>query len=85
MDFVVELPETERKNNAIMVVVDRFSKERHYIVCQAGEESISAESTVWLFYQNIWRLYGLSFTIISDRKSQFVSLIWRHFCKILDI
>ena len=52
---------------------------------KAGDGGISAESTAWLFYQSVWRLHGLPSTIVSDRGSQFVSLLWQQLCKILGI
>lgn len=87
VDFVVQLPKTKRGNNSLMVVVDRLSKERHYIPCSAGdeEEGLSAEATAWMFYTHIWRLHGLPMTVVSDRGSQFVNGLWEYLCRILGI
>jgi hypothetical protein len=38
-----------------------------------------------LLINHVWKLYELSSTIISDKDSQFVSLIWKFVCKILRI
>lgn len=87
VDFVVQLPTTKEGNNAIMVVVDRLSKERHYIPCRAGDEDqgLSAEATAQMFYTHIWRLHGLPSTIVSDRGSQFVNRLWTYLCQMLQI
>ena len=67
------------------MIVDRFSKMRHYVACRAEKKSISTEKTAKLLIQNVWKLHELSKTIISDRGSQFVFLIWQTLCKILSI
>ena len=46
MNFVIELLETKQENNVIMIVVDRFNKERHYITYKVDKEDISIEFTV---------------------------------------
>jgi len=44
MDFVIDLPESEGYN-AILIVIDRLSKERHYIPCSTKENGTDIEAT----------------------------------------
>ena len=85
VDFVGKLPEDSEKNNTIMMVVCHLTKERHFISFRQGEGRISAETTAWMFYTHIWRLHGLPRTVVSDRGTQFASMLWQHLCKILKI
>jgi len=66
MDFVTGLPLCEDMD-AILMVVDRLSKERYYIPCKAGDEGTTSEQTAKLLYKYVWKYYGLCNTIISDR------------------
>ena len=84
MDFITGLPVSE-KYNAICTIVDRLSKERHYVPCWSGDEGLSAEEVMWILIWNVYRLHGLPDTIISDRGSQFVSTVWKQMCKRLGI
>src|SRR6266550_4623710 len=81
MDFVVGLPESEGCN-AAWVVVDRLSKQRHFVPCTA---KISAEGLADLFIRHIFRLHGLPDSIVSDRGPQFASRFWRYLCRCLGI
>jgi hypothetical protein len=49
MNFIIELLLSTEGFNIIFIVVNRLSKERHYILCITGEERTSAEETVNLF------------------------------------
>ena len=84
LNFVTDLPKS-KGHNAILMIVDRFSKMRHYVACRAEKEGISTEETAKLLIQNVWKLHELPKTIISDRSPQFVFLIWQALCKILSI
>jgi len=84
MDFVVGLPESDGCN-AILVVVDRLSKERHYIACTDKDNGTSAENTARLLMEHVWKYHGLPTSIISDRGTQFTSLLWKTLCKSLGI
>jgi hypothetical protein len=57
----------------------------HYIFCTIDENEITIEKTIKLFIQHIWKLHELLITMISDRESQFISLVWDTICKMLRI
>jgi hypothetical protein len=67
------------------MIVDRLSKMHHYISCTTDENETTIEKTVKLLIQHVWKLHELSTTMISDRDSQFVSLIWNTICRMLKI
>jgi hypothetical protein len=80
MDFITDLPESSGCT-AILVVVDRLSKMRHFIPCK----DMDAPTVARLFVQHVFKLHGLPESIVSDRGTQFVSEFWRCLCQILKI
>ena len=84
MDFITGLPEVDGRN-AILTVIDRLSKERHYIACTASEEGTSAEATAGLLIEGVFRLHGLPDSVVSDRGPQFTADVWKSFCTRLGI
>jgi len=50
--------------NAILVVCDRLFKMMYFV---ATMEGTSAEELARLFRDNVWKLYGLPESIVSDR------------------
>ncbi|KAF2324373.1 hypothetical protein GH714_013212 [Hevea brasiliensis] len=66
------LPISQGKN-VLLVVVDRFSKYAHILNLS---HPYMAVSVAHLFFDNIFKLYGLSETIISDRDVTFTSSFW---------
>jgi transposase InsO family protein len=83
MDFVTGLPESgKEKYDAIWVVVDRLTKDRHLVPCHT---TVDAESLADLYIQHIFRLHGLPRTIVSDRGPQFAADFWGRLCSHLGI
>ena len=81
MDFITGLVPS-RGYDAILVVVDRLTKMRHFTPCQT---SCDAEGVARLYIRYIWKLHGLPRTIVSDRGPQFVATFWKHLTRRLDI
>ena len=68
--------------NAICVVVDRLTKQRHLTPCTT---TITAEGLADLFCDRIFRYHRLPEMIVSDRQPQFASHFWKHLCACLKI
>ena len=62
-DFITKLP-LAQGYNSILVIVDRLTKMAHFIPTM---ERILAEGLARLLRDNVWKLHGLSESIISDR------------------
>ncbi|CAN6458921.1 unnamed protein product [Victoria cruziana] len=76
MDFVMGLPRTRQKHDAIWVVVDKLSKYAHFLAICAN---MPLESLAELYISEIVRLYGIPRTIVSDRDPRFTSRFWKAF------
>ena len=74
MNFVVGLPRTLRKFDAIWVIMDRLTKSAHFIPVLT---KYSSERLAEIYIREIVRLHGIPVSIISDRGTQFTSQFWR--------
>jgi hypothetical protein len=82
MDFLMPIPESKNRHNAILVIVDRLTKTAHFI---PTTDRVTAKETAELFLQNIFRYHGLPDSIVSDRDPRFTSHFWENLHKILGI
>ncbi|XP_070024862.1 uncharacterized protein [Nicotiana sylvestris] len=70
MDFVVGLPRTLRKFDAVWVIVDRLTKLAHFIPVVS---TYTSERLAQIYIREIDWLHGVPVSIISDRGPQFTS------------
>jgi len=80
-DFITKLP-LAQGYNSILVVVDWLTKIVHFILTM---EKTSAEGLARLFRDNVWKLYGLPESIISDRGPQFAAGLMKELNGMLGI
>jgi hypothetical protein len=74
MDFIMILPRKTKQHDAIMVVVDKLSKETHFIPIKSTYKAIDVAN---IFMKEIFRLHGMPKKIISDRDAKFTSNFWK--------
>jgi hypothetical protein len=79
MDFVEGLPKCGSAN-AILVVVDKFTKFSHFVPLY---HPFTTTLVAKLFLDHIYRLHGMLSAIISDRDRVFTSTFWQTLFKLL--
>ena len=78
MDFMMGLPRTSTRYDAIWIIVDRLTRSAHFLPIRAN---YPMEKLAQPYIQEIVRLYGIPSTIISDRDPRFTSRFWGAFQK----
>jgi len=81
VDFITKLPVVVGKD-VILVVCDRLSKITHFV---ATTEETLAEGLARLFRDNIWKLHGLSESVMSDKGLQFAAELTKELNRMLGI
>ena len=79
MDFIVDLPRTQKGFDSIYVVVDGLTKVARFIPTTT---SVTSSRVVVLFLKEIFVIYGLPQEIICDRDRKFVSEFWKSLFKL---
>ncbi|KAL0404468.1 UNVERIFIED_CONTAM: Transposon Ty3-G Gag-Pol polyprotein [Sesamum radiatum] len=74
MNYIVGLPRTFRKHDAIWVIVDRLTKFAHFLPIRQGD---SLDKLAELYIAEIVRLHGVHVSVALDRDPQFTSRFWR--------
>jgi len=80
MDFIEGLPQSDR-HNAILVVVDKFSKYGHFIPVA---HPFAAAQIAQAFFSQVYKLRGLPKAIITDRDRVFTSNFWQQLFRLSD-
>ena len=81
VDFIIKLLIVAKKD-AILVVYNRLSKIAHFM---ATTEGTSAKELARLFKDNMWKLYGLLESIVSDQGPQFAVRLIKELNRMLRI
>ncbi len=84
MNFIIELS-LSKDYNVICTIICRLIKKHHYVLCHWKDNDISVEETIWIMLWNVYRLHDLFSSIVSNRDSQFISIMWQSLCKRLRI
>ena len=74
MDFNTGLSMTWRQHDSIMVVIDKLTKEAHFIPVKSMHKT---DDIANIFMKEIFKLHGLPRAIISDRDVEFTSNFWK--------
>ena len=74
MDFVTNLPLTQRKHDAVWVIVDKLTKSAHFLPVR---HDYPMDRLAELYVTEIVRLHGVPLSIISDRDPHFTSKFWK--------
>ncbi|GJP84738.1 hypothetical protein CLOP_g14797, partial [Closterium sp. NIES-67] len=80
LDFITGLPPTTSGHDAILVVIDKFSKMGHFIPTHT---TALTKETVQLFVRYIISQHGIQTTRISDRDPKFTSKFWKGLMSLL--
>jgi hypothetical protein len=73
MDFVTGLPQTQKGNDSIWVIIDRLTKVAHFIPVKT---TFGGATLARIYLKEIVRLHGIPRKIVSDRGTQFTSKFW---------
>ncbi|CAI7883867.1 unnamed protein product [Closterium sp. NIES-54] len=80
LDFITGLPPTNAGHDAILVVIDKFSKMGHFIPTHT---TARMEETAQLFLKHIISQHGIPTTLISDRDPNFTSKFWKELMSLM--
>ena len=81
LNFKIVFPTNQKQNDSIMVVVDKLSKESHFIPVKTPHK---ATNNADIFMNEIFRLHGISKVISYDREPKFTGNFWKSLFKGLD-
>jgi hypothetical protein len=74
MDFITGLPRTSKQHDLIMVVVDKLTKDAHFIPLKTTHKATDLAD---IFSKEVARLHKIPKTIVSDRDPKFTSNFWK--------
>lgn len=84
LDFISMPPNKEGKNCCVVFVCHKSKLVRTFAATATGDKDnpLSAAAVARIYFENIFRYYGLCSAIVSDRDSRFVSAFWQELHKL---
>lgn len=82
MDFVTHLSTIERRYDCITTFVDKYSKRIHLVPFRGTD---SATNVAECFFDNIFQLHGLPYSIVPERDPKRTPKLWNHLISCCDI
>ena len=76
MDFVTHFLRTQRRHDAVWVIVDWLTKLAHFL---AVRMTFTLEEFYRVYIREIVRLHGVTVSIILDRDPKFTTHFWKSF------
>ena len=80
MDFVTHFPWTQRRHDAVWVIVDRLTKSAHFLVVWM---TFTLKEFYRLYIREIVRLHGVPISIVSERDPRITAHFWKSFQKAM--
>jgi hypothetical protein len=80
MDFIEGLP-MSNKHNAILVVIDKFSKYAHFLPLAHPFTTLHVAQ---LYFNSVYKLHGLPDAIVTDRDKIFTTSLWKELFRLSD-
>ena len=80
MDFIRGLPNNFKHHDSIMVVIDKLSKEAHFIPIKYTYKVVNIAD---IFMKEIFKLHGVPKLIVSDRDTKFIGNFQKYLLKCL--
>ena len=74
MDFITKLPKMRLQNDVIIVVVDKLTKETHFIPLKTTHKATNVAN---IYMKEVANLHGIPKAIVSNRDSNFNSNFWK--------
>jgi hypothetical protein len=68
MDFITKLPRTNKRHDSIMALVDKLTKETHFIPLKITHKETNITD---MYMREIAQLHGITKMIVSDRDTKF--------------
>ena len=81
LDFITGLPKNQKQNDSIMVVVDKLSKESHFIPIKTTYKGANIAD---IFMKEIFRLHGIPKIIFFYKDPKFTGNFWKSLFKGID-